>query len=136
MLSVFFQGKIKFSHCTWSIWLFWIFFFFDLVPPFYFLKWNLYFSACENLPNSPCHFESTNHFSFKFCINLQCYQTWLPCTFLAQKLYTLVKKSPLKWKFMTLSSTRGKICQICHVNIRKTCQFLSKFCIILHRIDI
>ena len=30
--------------------------YFDLVPPFYFLKLNRYFSACENLPNFPCHF--------------------------------------------------------------------------------
>ena len=29
---------------------------FDLVPPFYFPKWNYYFSASENLPNFSCHF--------------------------------------------------------------------------------
>ena len=46
MLFIYFQGKIKFWHCIWSIWLFWI----------YFLKWNRYFSACERLPNSSCHF--------------------------------------------------------------------------------
>ena len=46
MLFIYFQGKIKFWHCIWSIWLFWI----------YFLKWNRYFTACERLPNSSCHF--------------------------------------------------------------------------------
>ena len=30
--------------------------YFDLVRPFYFVKWNCYFSACENLPNFSCHF--------------------------------------------------------------------------------
>ena len=28
---------------------------FDLTLPYYFLKWNRYYSACENLPNSSCH---------------------------------------------------------------------------------
>ena len=36
-------------------------------------------------------FESTSQFSFKFCINLQCYQNNSSALFLAQKLYTLVK---------------------------------------------
>ena len=31
-------------------------FYFDLVPAFCFLKWNRYFSACENFPNSSCYF--------------------------------------------------------------------------------
>ena len=31
-------------------------FFVDLVPPFFFLKWNYYFSACKNLLNCSCHF--------------------------------------------------------------------------------
>ena len=29
---------------------------FDLVLPFSFSKWNHYFAACQNLPNSPWHF--------------------------------------------------------------------------------
>ena len=52
MLFTYFQGKIKFSHCILLIWLFWIFIFIL----FYFLKWNHYFSARENLLNSSCHF--------------------------------------------------------------------------------
>ena len=31
-------------------------FYFYLVPPVYFLKWNHYFSACENFPKSSCQF--------------------------------------------------------------------------------
>ena len=37
VLFVYFQGKIKFSHFIWSIW-FVLNFYFDLVPPFHFLK--------------------------------------------------------------------------------------------------
>ena len=51
-------------------------------------------------------------FSFKFCINLQCHRTYFFYSFLAQTLYTLVKRSPLRYKFVKLSSTRFKICQI------------------------
>ena len=54
VLSIYFEDKIKFSHCIWSIWLFWILFLFS--SAIYFLKWNRYFSASENLPNSSCHF--------------------------------------------------------------------------------
>ena len=43
---------------------------FNWVLPFYFLKWNHYFSACKRK-----FLESTSQFSFKFCINLQCHQT-------------------------------------------------------------
>ena len=42
---------------------------FNWVLPFYFLKWNHYFSACKRK-----FLESTSQFSFKFCINLQCHQ--------------------------------------------------------------
>ena len=41
-------------------------------------------------------FETTNHFSFKFCINFQYYETQLLCTFLAEILYTFNKKKPIK----------------------------------------
>ena len=52
-----FQNKSVISALNW-------------VPPFYFLKWNPYFSACKRK-----FLESTSQFSFKFCINLQCHQT-------------------------------------------------------------
>ena len=39
------------------------------VPPFYFLKWNSYFTACKRK-----FLGTTSQFSFKFCINLQCHQ--------------------------------------------------------------
>ena len=52
--------------------------------------------------------------------------------YLAQTLYTLVKGSPLKCKFLRFSSAQVKIHQIPHVNFKLTSQFLFKFCIILH----
>ena len=86
----------------------------------------------ENLPNSSCHFWKHKSVSFKFCTNFQCHQTQLLCTFLAQILYTLVKSSQLKCKFLRFSSVRFKIHQIPHVSFELTSQFLFKFFIILH----
>ena len=51
------------------------------------------------------------------------------CTFLAQTIYTLLKRSPLKWKFLRFSSARVKFCQIPYANFETRSRFLSKFCI-------
>ena len=51
--------------------------------------------------------------------------------FLAQKLCTLFKRSPLKCKFLRFSSARVKICQIHHVSFELTSQFHFKFFIII-----
>ena len=76
VVFIYFQGKIKFSHCIWSNWLFWIFVYFYLILPFYFPKWNLFFSwwtkICKILH---VILESTSQFSFKFCTNLHWNQT-------------------------------------------------------------
>ena len=53
-----------------------------------------------------------------------------PCTYLAQAIYTLLKRSPLKLNFLGLLSACVKICQIPHVNFETASQFLFKFCII------
>ena len=47
--------------------------------------------------------------------------------FLAQTLYTLLRRSPLNGKFLRLSSAQVKICQIHYANFETTSQFLSKF---------
>ena len=52
--------------------------------------------------------------------------------FLAQKLCTLVKSSPLKCKFLRFTSVRVKIRQVPHVNFERTSHFLVNFCTILH----
>ena len=103
---------------------------YNWVLPFYFQKWNRYFSACKRKHGKQK--ESTSQFFFKCCINLQCHQIKLLYTFLAQALYTLVKSSLLKCKFWGFSSARVNIRQIPHVNFELTSQFPFKFCIILH----
>ena len=107
MLFIYFQSRITFSHCIWSIYFTQVFYL-DSVPPFYFLKGNHYFSACENLPcwkvqvsfssNVASIFSATKHSS--------------SVLFLVQKLYTLVKRSQLKCKFLRHLNIRIKICQI------------------------
>ena len=54
-----------------------------------------------------------------------------PPKFFSSKIYTLLKRSPLKWKFLTHSSDRVKICQISYISFETRSQFLSKFCITL-----
>ena len=76
-------------------------------------------------------FVNTSQFSFKFCINLECNQIELLCTFLALTLYNLVKSSPLKCKFLRLLSSQVKTRQIPCVNFETTSQSLFRFFIIL-----
>ena len=78
------------------------------------------------------NFEMTSRFLSTFCIPLQFHARLFLCSFLAQTIYTLLNKSPLKWKFLRLSSARVNIYQISHVNFEMTSQFLFKVCIILH----
>ena len=74
-------------------------------------------------------FESTSQFSFRCCINIQCHQATLPEIFLAQRLCTLFKRSPLKCKFLIFSSAQVKIRQIPHVIFETTSKFSFKCCI-------
>ena len=78
------------------------------------------------------NFETTSWFLSKFCIPFQFYERLFLCTFLAQTIYNLLKRTTLKWKFLRLPIARVKIHQIPHVNFEMTSQFLFKVCIILH----
>ena len=51
--------------------------------------------------------------------------------FFAQKIYTLLKRSPLKWKFLRFWSPWVKFCQIHYANFETRSRFLSNFCIFL-----
>ena len=51
-------------------------------------------------------FETTNRFFFKFCINLQCHETRLFCTFLAEILYTFNKRILSRYKFGEIESLK------------------------------
>ena len=75
------------------------------------------------------NFETTSRFLSKFCISLQFHERLFLCTFLAQRIYTLLKRSPVKWKFLRLSSARVKFCQTPYANFETTSRFISKFCI-------
>ena len=77
------------------------------------------------------NFETTSRFLSKFCIPLQFHQRLFLYTFLVQTIYTLLKRSPLKCKFLRLSSAWVKFCQILYANFETTSRFLSKFCISL-----
>ena len=96
MLFIYFQGKKSFHTA------------FDLVSPFYFLKESAIFKRVKICQISHVIFERTSQFSFKFRTNLQCHQTQLLCTFLAQTLYTLVKISSLTCKFLIFLKCSGQ----------------------------
>ena len=74
-------------------------FYFYLVPLFYFLKWNRYFSACEQ-----------KFAEFVMSVFLQILHPSSVPSKITRKLYTLVKSSPLKFKFLRFLSARVKIC--------------------------
>ena len=87
------------------------------------------FQTCfgKSLPYSHVIFESTSHFPFKFCINIQCCQKYFLYTFLAQTFYTLVQSSSLKCKFLRFLNALMKICQNPHVIFQTARKFSFKF---------
>ena len=52
--------------------------------------------------NLYANFETTSRFLCKFCISFQFHKRLFLCAFLAQRIYTLLKRSPEKWKFLRL----------------------------------
>ena len=112
--------------------------------PLYFFSWNnIYFAQNELIKMKifdtfKCSGQILSNSLFQFwndkSIPLQTLYlssiSWkiIPLTFLAQRIYTFLKRSPLKWKFLRLSSARVKFCQISYANFQTTSRFLSKFC--------
>ena len=95
------------------------------------LKWKFWrlTSAQVKIYQIPyVNFETTSRFLSKFCIPLQFHERLLLCSFLVQIIYALLNRSPLKWKFLRLSSAWLKFCQISYANFETTSRFLSKFC--------
>ena len=72
-------------------------------------------------------FQTRSHFFFK-CASFS--NVMKDNSSVAQTLYILVKSSPLKCKFLGLSSARVKILQIPYVNFQTASQFLFRFFII------
>ena len=67
--------------------------------------WSAQIKICQI---SYVNFETTSQFLSKFCILLQFHQRLFLCTFLSQKIYTLLKRIPLKWKFLRLLKYSGQ----------------------------
>ena len=72
----------------------------------------------SQIPN--VNFEMTSCFLSKFCIPLQFHERKLLCTFLASAIYTFLKRNPLKWKLLKLSSAQVKIYEITYLNFQTT----------------
>ena len=69
---------------------------------------------------SYANFETTNRFFSEFCIPLQFHERLFLGTFLAETIYTLLKRTSLKLKFFRLLSARVKFCQIPCANFETT----------------
>ena len=85
----------------------------------YTLKWKFLWLSSARLKVCQipyANFKRTSWFLYKFCIRLQFHEGLLICTFLAQTIYTLLTRSPLKWKSLRLSSAQVKIWQIPYAN--------------------
>ena len=134
-LFIYFLGKIKFSHCISSIWLFWIFI---LIPRFYFLKWNCHFSACKLkfvklfMSVLKAHVSFPSNFASIFSA-IKHNSTILS---LSQTLYTLVKSNPLKcmfWDFRVLGSKFVKFfMSILNWHVNSSSSFASFFIVMTH----
>ena len=116
-----------------------------IIPLYFFSSNNIYFAQKEPikkkifetfecsgqiLSNSLCQF--WNGKSIPFQILYPSSVSWkiilLFCTCLAQTIYTLLKRSALKWKFFRFSRARVKFYQIPYANFETTSPLLSKFC--------
>ena len=82
----------------------------------------------ENLPNSSCHFPSNKSVFLQILHHSSMlWETTL--LYFVSPIYTLLKRSPLKWKCLRLLSGQVKICEIPYINFQTTSRFLSKSCI-------
>ena len=102
-------------------------FYFDLILPFYSLKWNRYFSACGNFPiffmsflKAQVSFVST--FSSIFSANKD-----NSSVLFSSNIIYFGQRSQLKSKVFRLSSVLVKCRQIPHVNFERISQFLLNF---------
>ena len=83
----------------------------------------------QNLSNSLCQIWKNKSIPLQIFYPSSVSWKIPPLFFLAQAIYTLLKRSLFKRKFFRLSSGEVKICQIPYINFETKSQFLSKFCI-------
>ena len=89
--------------------------------------WDLWVLRCQNSLNSSCQFWTNKSIPLQILHHSPVSWRITPLYFVAQILYTLVKGSPLKGKFVRLLSAWVKIGQIHYVNFETTSHFLFKF---------
>ena len=81
-------------------------------------------------------FESTSHFSFKFCINLQCHQTYLLCTFLSSNITYFGQRSQLKSNFLDFWVLESKfvkfLMSVLKWQVNSSSNFASFFIVMTH----
>ena len=114
-----------------------------ITPLYFFSSNNVYFAQKEpikvnifetfecsgqNLSTSLCQFANNMSIPLQILYPSSVSQK-INSTFLAQTIYTFLKRRPLKWKFLRLSSPQVKICQIPYTYFEMATRFLSKFCI-------
>ena len=80
-------------------------------------NFDIFECSGENLPNSSCHFPSNKPVFLQILHHSS--MSW-------KIMYTLLKRNPLKWTFLRLSSAQVKICQIPYV---KNSYLFDKFVI-------
>ena len=85
--------------------------------------------SCQNLSNFLCQFWNNKSILPRSFVSLFCFMKDYSSVLLAQKIYTLFKRSPLKWRFLRLLTARVKFCQIPYAYFKKASRFLPKFCI-------
>ena len=118
MLFIYFQGKIKFSHCIWS---FWLNFYFYLVLPFYLLKWDCYFSAYENLPNSSCNFWKHKSVFLQILHHSSMLSNITPLYFFSSDITYVGQKQPIKVQHFEIFEWSGQN------SWSSSCQFLNSY---------
>ena len=110
-----------------------------IIPLYFFSSNNIYFAhkepikvkifetfecSCQTLTNSLCHFLNDKLIPLQILYPSTVSWKITPLYFLAQAIYTLLKRSTLKSKFLRLSIARVKIHQISRVNFEMTSHFL------------
>ena len=91
---------------------------------------NLFECSSQNLSNFLCQFWNNKSIPPQVLYPSSVSWKTIPLYFLAQTIYTLLKRNPLNWKpLRLLSAHQVKICQIPYVNFETASQFLYKFCI-------
>ena len=93
---------------------------FDLVLPFYFLKWSCYFIACGNLPNSLCHFWKQKLVFLEILHQSSVPSNITSLYFFSSKIIYFGQKEPIKMQIFQTFKYLGKNSSNCGVNFDKS----------------